>query len=48
MDSDNPEMAQIVRREGDALVQMMRERLLVQQHQDTDLIVTYGYSTDYR
>lgn len=48
MDSDNPEMAQIARRDGDALVQMMRERLLVQQHQDTDLVVTYGYSTDYR
>lgn len=48
MDSDNPEMAQIVRRDGDAVVQMMRERLLVQQHQDADLIVTYGYSSDYR
>lgn len=48
MDSDNPEMAQIARRDGDGLVQMMRERLLVQQHQDTDLVVTYGYSTDYR
>jgi len=48
MDSDNPEMAQIARRDGDSLVQMMRERLLVQQHQDTDLVVTYGYSTDYR
>lgn len=48
MDSDNPEMAQIARRDGDSLVQMMRERLMVQQHQDTDLVVTYGYSTDYR
>lgn len=48
MDSDNPEMAAIVRRDGDSLVQMMRERLMVQQHQDTDLVVTYGYSTDYR
>lgn len=48
MDSDNPEMAQIARRDGDNLVQMMRERLMVQQHQDTDLVVTYGYSTDFR
>ena len=48
MDSDNPEMAQLARRDGDSLVQMMRERLLVQQHQDADLVVTYGYSTDYR
>lgn len=48
MDSDNPEMAQIARRDADALVQMMREQFMVQQHQDTDLIVTYGYSSDYR
>lgn len=48
MDSDNPEMAAIVRRDADALVQMMREQFMVQQHQDTDLIVTYGYSSDYR
>ena len=48
MDSDNPEMAQIVRRDADALVQQMREQFMVQQHQDADLIVTYGYSSDYR
>jgi hypothetical protein len=48
MDSDNPEMAQIVRRDGDALVQQMREQFMVQQHQDTDIIVTYGYSSDFR
>lgn len=48
MDSDNPEMAQIVRRDADALIQQMREQFMVQQHQDADLIVTYGYSSDYR
>lgn len=48
MDSDNPEMAQIVRRDADALVQQMREQFMVQQHQDADLIVSYGYSSDYR
>lgn len=48
MDSDNPEMAAMVRRDGEALVQQMREQLLYQQHQDPDMIVAYGYSTDYR
>ena len=48
MDSDNPEMAAIVRRDADALIQQMREQLMLQQHQDPDLVVTYGYSTDYR
>ncbi len=47
MDSDNPEMAQIVRRDGDNLVQMMRERLLLQQHQDPWSVVVQGYSSDY-
>lgn len=48
MDSDNPEMAAIARRDGDALVQMMRERLLYQQHQQPDSIAFYNFSTDYR
>ena len=48
MDSDNPEMAAIVRAEGDRLVQMMRERLLLQQVQDPWTVTMYGYSTDYR
>ena len=48
MDSDNPDMAQAARRDGDALVAMMRERLMYPQHQNTDQIVAYGYSTDYR
>lgn len=47
MDSDNPEMAQLSRRDGDSLVQMMRDRLMLQQHQDTDQITVYGYSQDY-
>ena len=46
MDSDNPEMAQAARADGNALVQMMRERLLYQQHQDTDMIKSYGLSSD--
>lgn len=47
-DSDNPEMAQYCRAEGDRLVQMMRERLLYPQHQQPDVISVYNYSTDYR
>ena len=46
MDSDNPDMAQAARRDGEALVAMMRERLLTQQHQDADEVVVYGYSSD--
>lgn len=48
IDSDNPEMAQVARADGDALVQMMRQRLLYPQHQDPDNVTVYGYSTDYR
>lgn len=47
-DSDNPEMAQFCRSEGDRLIQMMRERLLYQQHQQPDVISLYNHSTDYR
>jgi hypothetical protein len=39
---------QLPRAEGDRLVQMMRERLLYQQHQQPDVISLYDYSTDYR
>ena len=46
MDSDNPDMAQAARRDGEALVALMRERLLTQQHQDADEVVVYGYSSD--
>lgn len=46
IDSDNPEMAQVARGDADALVQLMRQRLLYQQHQDPDAIATYGFSTD--
>lgn len=47
MDSDNPQMAQAVRADGDTVVQSMREHLLYQQHQDPDSIVAYGYSHDW-
>ena len=47
MDSDNPEMAAAARRDGDSLIAMMRERVMFAQHQNTDEIVSYGYSTDY-
>ena len=46
MDSDNPEMAAASRRDGDALVAMMRERIMFPQHQNTEQITAYGYSTD--
>ena len=48
MDSDNPEAAASARRDGDALVSMMRDRLLFPQRQDTEEITVYGYSTDER
>lgn len=48
MDSDNPEMAQAVRADGDTLVGSMREHLLYGQHQDPDSVVAYGFSSDWR
>jgi hypothetical protein len=48
MDSDNPEAAAAARRDGEALVTMMRDRLLFPQRQDAEEITVYGYSTDER
>lgn len=48
MDSDNPEAAAAARRDGDALVSMMRDRLLYPQRQNADQITVYGYSSDYQ
>lgn len=45
-DNDNPQAAQFARQEGDRLVQMMRERLLVPSHQGTDFISSLGGSVD--
>lgn len=47
IDSDNPEMAQVVRADADTLIGSMREHYLYQQHQDPDSIVAYGYSHDW-
>ena len=45
-DNDNPQAAQVARQEGDRLVQMMRERLLIPSHQGTDFISSLGASVD--
>lgn len=45
-DNDNPQAAQVARQEGDRLVQMMRERLMVPSHQGTDFISSLGGSVD--
>lgn len=45
-DNDNPQAAQVARQEGDRLVQLMRERLLVPSHQGTDFISSLGGSVD--
>lgn len=47
MDSDNPQMAQAVRGDAEATVQLMREHLMLPQHQDADQVVVYGYGLDF-
>lgn len=47
MDSDNVQMAQAVRADGDTVINSMREHLLYRQHQDPDQLVAYGFSTDF-
>lgn len=46
-DNDNPEMAQVARAEGDRVVQMMRERLMLPSHQGTDFIRSMGSAVDW-
>lgn len=46
-DNDNPEMAQVARAEGDRIVQMMRERLMLPSHQGTDFISSLGSAVDW-
>ena len=45
-DNDNFPSAQVCRSEGDRLVQMMRERLLIPSHQGTDFVSAMGSSVD--
>ena len=46
LDNDNPAAAQVARAEGDRLVQMMRERLLLPQHANPDYIRNTGSGSD--
>lgn len=45
-DSDNPQMMTVARAEGDRIVQLMRERLLVPSHQNPDYIQATGSASD--
>lgn len=45
-DNDNPQMMGVARSEGDRIVQMMRERLLVPQHGNPDYIRNTGSGSD--